>query len=84
MNTARLPRTVIAHRFVSFLTNLSSKMIYPLLPIFLATVPGAGAVMLGLIEGVAECTAAQVKFASGKANYPVTRFICCHRQPHHD
>ena len=72
---------------MSFLTNLSSKMIYPLLPIFLATVPGAGAVMLGLIEGFAECTAAQVKFASGKANkanYPVTRFMCCHRQPHHD
>ena len=70
MNTARLPRTVIAHGFVSFLTNHSSKMIYPLLPIFLAAVLAEGAVMLRLIEGVAESTTALVSDASGKANYP--------------
>ena len=65
MNTTRIPQTVIALGVVSFLTDLSSEMIYPLLPIFLTTVLGAGAVMLGLIEGIAESTAALVKVASG-------------------
>ena len=46
MNTTRIPQTVIALGVVSFLTDLSSEMIYPLLPIFLATVLGAGAVRL--------------------------------------
>ncbi|MEO8354008.1 MAG: MFS transporter [Chthoniobacter sp.] len=63
--TARIPKAVIALGAVSFLTDLSSEMIYPLLPIFLATVLGAGAVTLGLIEGVAESTAALLKVASG-------------------
>ena len=62
---ARIPRAVIALGVVSFLTDLSSEMIYPLLPIFLATVLGVGAVTLGLIEGVAESTASLLKVVSG-------------------
>lgn len=50
---------------VSLLTDLSSEMIYPLLPVFLTTVLGAGALSLGLIEGVAESTAAMVKIVGG-------------------
>ncbi|WP_306533352.1 MFS transporter [Geobacter sp.] len=50
---------------VSFLTDVSSEMIYPLLPFFLTTVIGAGPAFLGLIEGVAESTAAFLKLASG-------------------
>jgi len=61
----RIPQTVIALGVVSLLTDLSSEMIYPLLPIFLASVLGAGAMALGLIEGVAESTAALLKVASG-------------------
>ena len=61
----RIPRTVIALGVVSLLTDLSSEMIYPLLPIFLASVLGAGAMALGLIEGVAESTAALLKVVSG-------------------
>lgn len=41
-------------------------MIFPLLPVLLATLPGAPAAALGLIEGVAETTAAAVKVASGR------------------
>jgi MFS family permease len=63
--TSRIPKTVLVLGVVSFLTDLSSEMIYPLLPIFLATVLGAGALTLGLIEGVAESTAALLKVASG-------------------
>jgi MFS family permease len=62
---SRIPRTVVALGVVSLLTDLSSEMIYPLLPIFLASVLGAGAMALGLIEGVAESTAALLKVASG-------------------
>ena len=50
---------------VSLLTDLSSEMIYPLLPIFLGSVLGAGAMALGVIEGVAESTAALLKVFSG-------------------
>jgi len=62
---SRIPRTVVALGLVSLLTDLSSEMIYPLLPIFLASVLGAGAMALGLIEGVAESTAALLKVFSG-------------------
>src|SRR5581483_12454730 len=40
-------------------------MIYPLLPVFLATVLGADAGFIGAIEGAAESTAALLKLASG-------------------
>jgi hypothetical protein len=38
---------------ISFLNDLASEMIYPLLPLFLATL-GAGAATLGLVEGAAD------------------------------
>jgi MFS family permease len=50
---------------VSFLTDVSSEMIYPLLPLFVATLPGGSAAFLGLIEGAAETTAALFKLVSG-------------------
>lgn len=61
----KLPQTVFALGLVSFLTDCSSEMIYPLLPAFLASQFGAGALALGLIEGVAEATAAFLKLYSG-------------------
>lgn len=61
----RLGRTVVALSVVSLLTDLSSEMIYPLLPLFLVGTLGAGAGMLGAIEGAAETTAALLKLASG-------------------
>ena len=61
----RLGRNVVALGVVSLLTDLSTEMIYPLLPIFLTTTLGAPAAMLGLIEGIAESTAGILKFFSG-------------------
>jgi MFS family permease len=61
----RLPATVITLGIVSLLTDLSSEMIYPLLPVFLTTVLAAGPQALGVIEGVAESTAALLKTFSG-------------------
>ena len=60
-----LGRNVIALSVVSFLTDVSSEMIYPLLPVFLTTVLGANASFVGAIEGAAESTAALLKLASG-------------------
>jgi MFS family permease len=50
---------------VSFFTDVSSEMIYPLLPLFLTGVLGAGPAFLGAIEGVAESTASLLKLFSG-------------------
>jgi MFS family permease len=61
----KIPRAIVILGLVSFFTDLSSEMIYPLLPVFLSAVLGAGALALGLIEGVAESTAALCKVISG-------------------
>lgn len=49
----------------SFLNDVSSEMIFPLLPVFLVGTLGAGPAFLGLVEGVAETTASFVKLAGG-------------------
>ncbi len=61
----KVPKGIIILGLVSFFTDLSSEMIYPLLPVFLSGVLGAGALALGLIEGIAESTAALTKVVSG-------------------
>jgi MFS family permease len=48
-------------------------MIYPLLPVFLATILGAGPAALGVIEGIAESTASFLKLASGYLSDHVRR-----------
>jgi MFS family permease len=50
---------------VSLFTDLSSEMIYPLLPFFLTQTLGAGPAFLGIVEGIAETTASVLKLASG-------------------
>ena len=50
---------------MSFFTDVSTEMIYPLLPVFLAGVLGANASFIGAIEGAAETTASLLKLLSG-------------------
>jgi len=64
-SSRRLGRNVYALAAVSFFTDVSSEMIYPLLPVFLTTVLGANAGFIGVIEGTAESTAALLKLVSG-------------------
>src|SRR5690348_17077950 len=59
-----LCRNVYALTAVSFFTDVSSEMIYPLLPAFLTVTRSASASFLGAIEGAAETTAALLKLAS--------------------
>ena len=60
-----VPTTVWTLGFVSLLMDTSSELIHSLLPVFLTTVIGASTVAVGLIEGVAEATAAIAKVFSG-------------------
>ncbi|HEX9148661.1 MAG TPA: MFS transporter, partial [Thermoanaerobaculia bacterium] len=52
MATDSSRRSVMALGWVSFLTDVASDMIYPLLPAFLTKTLGAGPATVGLIEGV--------------------------------
>jgi MFS family permease len=56
---------VLALAAVSFLTDASSEIIAPLLPLFLVGTLGASVQMVGVIEGAAEAVAALLKVASG-------------------
>jgi len=60
-----LPRNVFAIGFVSLLNDASSEIIYPLLPVFLASVLGASASAIGLIEGAAESISSLLKLFAG-------------------
>lgn len=61
----RIAKPVFILGVVSLLTDLSSEMIYPILPLFLANTLGASTVFIGLIEGIAESTASLLKVFSG-------------------
>ncbi len=63
--TYRMDPGVVALGWVSFLSDVASDMIYPLLPDFLTRTLHAGPAALGLIEGIAEATASLMKVASG-------------------
>ena len=58
-------RNVFFAGLVSFFMDVSSEMIYPLVPIFLASVLGVNKSTIGLIEGIAESTASLLKAFSG-------------------
>jgi MFS family permease len=51
--------------FVSLFMDVSSELIHSLLPVFMVTSLGATALMVGVVEGVAEATALIVKVFSG-------------------
>src|SRR5436190_23155621 len=60
-----LSRNVWIVTATSFLTDVSSEMIFNLLPLFLANVLGASTGIIGLIDGIAEATASVLKVFSG-------------------
>ena len=62
---AALPPGVWALGICSLLMDVSSELIHSVLPIFMTTVLGASLVTVGVVEGVAEATAALLKVFSG-------------------
>ncbi|MCW7076093.1 MAG: MFS transporter [Candidatus Syntrophoarchaeum sp.] len=60
-----ITRNILILGLVSLFTDLSSQMVFPLIPLFLTTVLGAGAFAVGFVEGAAETTASLLKVVSG-------------------
>jgi len=60
-----LPRNVKLLGWASFLNDVASEMVYPLLPQFLIQVLGGNKLTLGLIEGAADTASSLLKLASG-------------------
>lgn len=61
----RLPRAVVLLGLVSLLTDVSSEMIFPLLPAFLAARFPAAPLLLGAMEGLSDLVSALLKYRSG-------------------
>ena len=61
----RIPASIWALGLVSMFMDISSEMIHSLLPLFLVGSLGASALLIGLIEGLAESTALILKVFSG-------------------
>lgn len=61
----RLPGAIWAIGFVSLFMDISSEMIHAVLPLYLVTVLGTSTLTVGIIEGIAEATAAITKVFSG-------------------
>jgi MFS family permease len=57
-------RNIIIVGFVSLFTDLSSQMVFPVVPLFLLSL-GASAWVIGIVEGAAETTASLLKVFSG-------------------
>ncbi|MFQ6155396.1 MFS transporter [Micrococcus luteus] len=70
MTTVRRPRwltrNVATLSGVSFLQDAASELLYPILPIFLTTVLGAPAAVVGAVEGAAEGAASLTKIVAGR------------------
>jgi len=60
-----IPRNVWVTGWVSFFMDVSSEMVYPLVPLFLSSTLGASKSIIGLIEGIAETSASVLKLFSG-------------------
>ncbi len=60
-----LTKNVFFTGLVSFFMDISSEMIYPLLPLFLANMLGVNKSLIGLIEGIAEARASLLKVFYG-------------------
>lgn len=72
MKTTPLPQKKALHPdvlwlgLVSFLTDLSSEMIFSVFAVFFTTVAGASSALLGLIEGLADLSASSLNYLSGR------------------
>src|SRR3954467_1231466 len=65
MPPSPLSRPIWLIGWVSSFTDMAREMVYPLLPLFLTQVLGAGAMSLGVIEGAAEAANSALKILSG-------------------
>ena len=67
-STERRPKLnpdVLKLGLVSFLTDLSSEMIFSVFAIFFTTIAGASSALLGLVEGLADFSASSLNYFAG-------------------
>ncbi len=62
----KLHPDIVKLGWVSFLTDLSSEMIFAVFAVFFTTVAGASSALLGLIEGLADLSASSLNYLSGR------------------
>ncbi len=60
-----LDRNVFWAGVSSFFMDVSSEMVYSLIPVFLSSVLGVNKSLIGVIEGIAETTASMLKMVAG-------------------
>ena len=58
-------QNIIILGLISCFADISSEMVYPLIPLYLTAVFGATPVLVGIIEGIAESVASLLKVFSG-------------------
>ena len=58
-------RNILALGLVSLFTDMSSEMVFSLLPTFLLSLPGSSIAILGFIEGIAEALSYALRAVSG-------------------
>jgi MFS family permease len=63
--STRERKTILALGWISFFMDVSSEMIYPLLPVFLESVLGVGSLTIGVVAGLSESTASFFRVLSG-------------------
>src|SRR3954464_15314039 len=60
-----ISRTVILLSFISLFNDISSEMLYPVMPVYLKSI-GFSIILIGILEGIAEATAGLSKGYFGK------------------
>lgn len=65
MRLPKLPRAIYLLAFTSLFGDISTEMLYPVLPLFITRELGAPASVVGIVEGVAEATQNIVQGGSG-------------------
>lgn len=66
-------RNILLLGLVSFFADISSEMVYPLIPIYLTAAFGATPALVGVVEGIAESVASLLKVGSGYLGDRFTR-----------
>ncbi len=66
-------KNIIFLGLISFFMDISSEMVYPIIPLYLVSAFGATPAIVGIIEGIAESTASLLKVFSG---YVTDKYKC--------
>ena len=73
-----LTRSTTYLAFASFFADVSTELLYPILPVFLTAVLGAPVAVVGIVEGAADGATALAKVAAGiRVSALTVPLSCC-------